>query len=220
MTAVMDPAPLPPEDVTAPARGDLGIKERRAWRTWHLVLAIIVSALLGMALDYYTDSGSHSSTSSGSTGGAYKPPPPAGSTGSSTTTTAAANSSTTSTTTAGGGTGTAQSSTTTSTTTAPAVARILLGPTQSHGNWTSPAFTTTAANWNIGWAFQCTPAPTGGASFQVTVAQAGSTSPGTTAINQTGASGQSVTAESTVGKQVLVVQAPSTCVWAVKVTGS
>jgi len=223
MTAVMNPpSPSPPHDVTVPARGELGIKERRAWRTWHLVVAVIVSAVLGMALDYYTDSGSHSSTPS-SSGGAYTPPPPAGS---NTTTTAATNSGSTTTassdttTTAGAGGGTAQSSTTTSTTAAPAVARILLGPTQSRGNWTSPAFTTTVASWNIGWAFQCTPAPTGGASFQVTVAPAGSTSPGTTAISESGASGQSVTAESTVGTQILTVQAPSTCVWAVKVTGS
>ncbi len=220
MTSVIDPAPpSSPGDVSVPVRGALGIKEKRAWRTWHLIVAIIVSGLLGMALDYYTDSGSHSSSgSSSSTGGAYKPPPPAGSTGSSTTTTAATNGSTTTTTAADGG-GTSQSSTT-FTTTVPAVARILLGPTQSHGNWTSPAFTTTAAGWNIGWAFQCTPAPTGGASFLVTVAPAGSTSPGTTAISQTGATGQSVTAESSLGKQILEIQAPSTCVWAVKVSGS
>ncbi len=123
MTAVMNPVPpLSQDDVTVPARGELGLKEKRAWRTWHLVVAIIVSALLGMALDYYTDGGSHSSTPS-SSAGAYTPPPPTVSSGSTTTTTSGTNSDTTTTTASSGGGAAAQSSTTTSTSTsAPAVA--------------------------------------------------------------------------------------------------
>jgi hypothetical protein len=88
------------------------------------------------------------------------------------------------------------------------------------GNWTSPTFTTTAAGWNIGWAFRCSPAPASGPSFQVFVTAAGSSPTGTPAISETGASGQSVTAQSSLGAQTLVVQAPATCTWAVKVTGS
>jgi hypothetical protein len=42
----------------------------------------------------------------------------------------------------------------------------------------------------------------------------------TPAVNETAPSGQSVTAESTIGQQILIVDAPSTCSWAVKVTGS
>src|SRR5208282_3561160 len=102
-------------------------------------------------------------------------------------------------------------SSTTSTTAAPA--QLLLGPTQSQGNWTSPAFTVTASGWNIGWAFRCTPAPTAGPSFQVSVAAAGSSPTGAPAISETGASGQAVSTESTIGKQTLVVQAPASCVW-------
>jgi hypothetical protein len=95
-----------------------------------------------------------------------------------------------------------------------------MGPTQMQGNWTSPTFTTTAAGWNIGWAFRCVPAPAGGPSFQVFVTPAGSSPSGTPAISETGPSGQSVTSQSSLGAQMLVVQAPATCTWAVKVTGT
>jgi len=88
------------------------------------------------------------------------------------------------------------------------------------GNWTSTSFTTTAAPWNIGWAFRCAPAPASGPSFVVMVTPAGSAPTGTPAISETGPSGQSVTAQSSTGAQTLVVQAPASCVWIVKVTGS
>jgi hypothetical protein len=88
------------------------------------------------------------------------------------------------------------------------------------GNWTSTPFTTTAAGWNIGWAFRCTPAPAGGPSFQVYVTKVGAAPSGTAAVSQTGASNQSVTSQSSLGQQTLVVQAPASCVWIVKVTGT
>ena len=99
-------------------------------------------------------------------------------------------------------------------------ARVLLTSPQLQGNWTSASFTTTAAPWNIGWAFRCAPAPAAGPSFQVFVTPAGSPPAGTPAISETGASGQSVTAQSSPGAQTLVVQAPAGCTWIVKVTGS
>ena len=68
----------------------------------------------------------------------------------------------------------------------PAPAGVLLGPTQLQGNWTSPSFTTTAAGWNIGWAFRCAPAPACGPSFEVFVTPAGSSPSGTPAISETG----------------------------------
>ena len=43
---------------------------------------------------------------------------------------------------------------------------------------------------------------------------------GTPAISETGPSGQSVTSQSSLGAQTLVVQAPASCTWVVKVTGS
>jgi hypothetical protein len=76
------------------------------------------------------------------------------------------------------------------------------------------------AGWNIGWAFQCTPAPASGPSLQVFVTPVGGAPSGTPAIGETGASGQSVTSQPTVGQQTLVVEAPANCIWVVKVTGS
>ena len=43
--AVAEPAA---EAAHKPARGELGIKERRAWKSWHLATACVV-----MALDYF-----------------------------------------------------------------------------------------------------------------------------------------------------------------------
>jgi hypothetical protein len=96
---------------------------------------------------------------------------------------------------------------------------LILGPEQSQGNWTSTPFTIATGPWNIGWAFRCTPAPTAGESFQVFVIPAGGTPGATPAVNETGASGQSVTSQSSVGSQKIMVQAPGNCIWAVKVTG-
>ena len=44
--------------------GELHIKERRTWRTWQLATGMLVAALAGMALDYYTAGSSQSSTAS------------------------------------------------------------------------------------------------------------------------------------------------------------
>ena len=205
-----------------PAPGELHIKEKRTWRTWQLLVATLAALLVGMAVNGTTAGTTTQSTNAP----AYKLPASSGSTttttpssasGSkgSTTTTAAADGSTTTTASAGG--------TTTTSTPSPAAAgpaRVLMGPTQLQGNWSSPAFTTTAAGWNIGWAFRCTPAPAAGPSFQVFVTPVGSSPTGTAAISETGPSGQSVTAQSTLGAQMLVVQAPASCTWAIKVTGS
>ncbi len=89
------------------------------------------------------------------------------------------------------------------------------------GNWTSTSFTTTAAPWNIGWAFVARLLRPAGPSFQVSVRPGrGSAPTGTPAISETGPSGQSVTTQSSLGPQTLVVQAPAGCTWIVKVTGS
>jgi len=222
-----------------PQPGELKIKERRSWRTWQLLTAILIATVVGMAINGDTGGGAPASGTSSESG--HLPPENAASSGSaaggSTTTTAPASggSHATTTTAAGGSTTTtaaggsttttaAGGSTTTSTTTSGAAAgpaRVLLTSPQMQGNWTSPSFTTTVAGWNVGWAFRCAPAPASGPSFQVFVTPAGSSAPtGTPAISETGPSGQSVTAQSSLGAQTLVVQAPASCVWIVKVTGS
>jgi hypothetical protein len=224
----------PPESTVspsdAPMPGELNIKERRSWKTWQLLTAALVAAVFGMWIN--GDTGGASSTNGGaSAGNENLPPPSAASSGSaagtSTTTTAAAagGGSSATTTTAGGSTTTtaAGGSTTTSTpssTAAAGPAHVLLLSPQLQGNWTSGSFATTAAPWNIGWAFNCAPAPASGPSFQVSVTPAGSAATGTPAISETGPSGQSITAQSSLGAQTLVVQAPASCTWIVKVTGS
>jgi hypothetical protein len=234
-----------PEDLDGvPAPGSLGIKEKRTWKTWQLAIAVVAAALVGMLLNYRTVDASGSGSSGTSGGGAYTLPPAGGGStsttvapgggstpttvapgGSSTTTSApTAGTSTTTSTASGKSKGTTKSSTSSTigstTTTSIPPARLLLGPTQSEGNWTSPPFTITAPAWNIGWAFQCTPAPTTGTSFQVFVTAAGAAPGSAAAVSETGASGQAVTAQTSLGKQTLVVEAPANCAWAVKVTGS
>jgi hypothetical protein len=225
-----------------PQSGELKIKERRTWKTWQLLSVALVAAILGMWINGDTGGGGSSSATSSNPDGGKLPAEgagaPAGSaSGGTTTTDAAGGSSATTTTAAGGSSGTTTTTgaggattttvaggSTTATTAAGAAAgpaRVLLLSPQQKGNWTSTAFTTTGA-WNIGWAFSCAPAPAGGPSFQVYVTPAGSSaSPtGTAAVSETGASGQSVTPQSSLGAQELVVQTTASCSWIVKVTGS
>jgi hypothetical protein len=229
--------PVRPEDLNAvPAPGSLRLKEKRSWKTWQLVIGMAAAVVAGLFIGYRTPA-SGSGGSGTSSGGAYTLPPAGGSTtsttaatvGGSTTTSAPTAGTSTTTSTAGGKskdtttttTSSSTSSTTGSTTTTSIPPpRLLLGPTQLQGNWTSPVFTITAPSWNIGWAFQCTPAPTTGTSFQVFVTAAGASPGGAAVISETGASGQAVTAQTSLGKQTLVVEAPANCAWAVKVTGS
>jgi hypothetical protein len=51
------------------------------------------------------------------------------------------------------------------------------------------------------------------------VVTAGGTPSGTPAVTSAAASGQSVTPQSSLGSQQIVVQASAACRWAVKVTG-
>jgi hypothetical protein len=224
-----------------PRPGELKLKERRSWKTWQLLTAVLVAVVFGMWIS--GDTGGGSSANGASTDSGKLPPAsaPAPSSESTATTTTAAGGGSASTTTAAGGstkTGAAAGSTTTtaaggsttttaaggsttgSSTAAAGPARVLLLSPQQTGNWTSTPFTTTAASWSLGWAFRCSPAPAAGPSLQVFVTPAGSQASGTPAISETGPSGQSVTSQSSVGAQTLVVQAPASCTWIVKVTGS
>jgi hypothetical protein len=222
-----DPGPLPvypegtlPPDSTEymPAPGELHIKEKRTWRTWQVAVAMVLAVLVGMGLNYHTVGSSQASTAK-----AYSLPPPAksGSTTATTVapTTAGSKGATTTTAAAGGTTTTTPGSSTTSPATA-GPARVLLSSAQMSGNWTSTAFTTTAASWSIGWAFRCSPPPVGGPAFQIFVTPVGGKPTGTAAVSQTASSGQSVTPQTSLGQQTLVVQTSASCVWVVKVTGS
>lgn len=235
MTMFSDGSQPPGAIDGTPKPGELKIKQKRSWKTWQLLTAVLIAVIVGMWIN--GDTGGGSSASGSASKQETLPPPSAAGSGSSaggstTTTAATGGGSGTTTTTAGGGsttTTTAASAGATTTSTAPTTspstaaagpARQLLLSPQLHGNWTSTSFTTTVAPWNIGWAFECAPAPATGPSFQVFVVPAGSSPTGTPAISETGASGQSVTPQSSLGAQTLVVQSTATCTWIVKVTGS
>lgn len=211
-----------------PARGELQLKERRSWKTWQLLTAVVLAALVGMWIN--GNSGSAGSTgSSTSGGGAYKLPPASGS--SPTTVPLAAGSSgapsagsgstaagSTSTTTASAAA--SGSSSTTTSTVALAPPSVLVPETQQTGNWTSPSFTIAGGTWQIGWAFQCVPAPSATPSFEIFVVTNGG-QPGTTpAVTSSAASGNAITPQTSPGSQQLVVQTSAACRWAVKVVGS
>lgn len=226
-----------------PEQGELGIKERRAWKTWQLLVAVGVAAVLGMAINAWAGNGSSSSAGASSSGsGAYKLPPPSGSvtttapanssgsgsssssTGSSTKAKTGASKSSSSgaaavtTTTAAGGATTGASTTTSSVVVGPAT--VLVPEVQQTGDWTSPAFTIAGGTWNIGWAFQCTPAPSAPPSFQIFAVASGAAAGSTPAVTSSAASGNSITPLTSTGSQQIIVQTTAACRWAVKVTGS
>ncbi len=200
----------------APEVGALHIKQGRSFAPWQLVVAVAVALLVGMVI--------------GNSGGggvapkpptkAYTPPPPANSsspTSAPTTTAGSPGSSPTTSPTGGAGSRIVPS------TTAPAgtgPAQVLLPQKQATGAWTSTPFTVGAGQWNIGWAYRCSPAPASGPAFQIFVVPAGGSPGPTPAVSETSASvGSTVTTQSTIGSQQLEIQAPSSCTWAVKVTG-
>jgi hypothetical protein len=216
-------------DDGTPAPGELKMAGRRAWKTWQLVVAVLIAAVAGMWFNGNSGSASGISSGSGSgSGGGYKLPPPSGSTGTtvpssgtssgvkaagSTTTTVAGGS--TSTTAASGG----ASAGSTTTTVAVGPATVLVPSTQQSGNWTSPTFTIAAGTWNIGWAFQCVPVPSAPPTFQIFVVNTGASPGATPAVTSSAASGNSVTPQNTAGGQQVIVQTSASCRWVVKVTG-
>jgi hypothetical protein len=199
-----------------PPPGSLRIKETRSWQTWQLIVAAGIVGLVCMWIGNLT-AGSQATAGTVGSGAALPPPSSSnrGSTGSSTGGSTA--------TTYGSGSKTTGSSVPPSGSTSTTVSgpeTVLLAPPQSTAtNWTSPTFTIGGGSWSIGWAFQCNPAPVSGPAFQVFVAPSGGSPSATPAVSETGASGQSVTSQSSVGTQELVVKTATGCTWIVKVTG-
>jgi hypothetical protein len=195
------------------------MRERRTWKTWQLVAAILVAIFLGMGINGATSSGSSTASGPGSHGSYHLPPASQSPSG---TTAAPKGSSATSTTAAGGATTTTAAGGSTSTTTATQQAgapTVLVPQTTQSGNWTSPAFTIASGTWNIGWAFQCTPAPASSPTFAIFVVNNGGSPGSTPAATSAAASGQSVTPQTSTGSQQVIVQTAASCRWAVKVTG-
>ncbi len=71
------PSSMADQTTGAPAPGSLKIKERRAWRTWHVVLVGVVAALVGMVIG---NSGGGGTASSQPNTPTYTLPVPSGST--------------------------------------------------------------------------------------------------------------------------------------------
>jgi len=205
-----------------PDKGELHIKERRSWKTWQLLTAVVIAAACGMWINGNSGPASGINGAS-STSGGYKLPPASGSTSTSVAGAAGARGAATTTTSAGGSTAQTAGNTTTTSSTTPVIvgpATVLVPATQQTGNWTSPAFTIAGGTWNIGWAFQCAPAPTGGPSFQIFAVSNGGSPGSNPAVTSTVASGQAVTPLTSTGSQQIVVQTTAACRWVVKVTGS
>lgn len=211
-----------------PAPGELNIKFQRSWKTWQLLSAALVAMLIGMAITYSTNGSSSGSASASSQNAplpaeaSNTPVTSAGATPTtvSTPTTAAGAGTSPSTTAPSGSTSSTTGSSSTSSSTSVAGQSVVLLPArQATGNWTSPTFTVGGGTWNIGWAYECTPAPAAGPGFRVFVIPQGGSAGATPAVSETPASGSGVTPQTTAGAQELEVEAPPTCTWAVKVTG-
>jgi hypothetical protein len=222
------PAPAPSPTVTpaaiegeVPSPGSLHIVGRRSWKTWQLLGAIVVAAVFGMWFNGSTGSSTGAAAGSGSSG-TYKLPAAKSTTATTAPTSGGATTTTTGAAGAGSATTTTSAADSTSTTTAATVGppTILVPATQQTGNWTSPAFTIAGGQWDIGWAFQCSPTPTSAPGLEIFAVNAGANPAGTPAVTSSAASGQSVTTLSSTGSQQIVVQSPPGCRWAVKVTGS
>jgi hypothetical protein len=92
---------------------------------------------------------------------------------------------------------------------------VLLPRTTGTGGQTLPGFTA-GGPWKLGWAFQCSSAP----SFQIMVVPEGASPSSQPAVDKASASGQGVSEQSTTGKLHLEVRAGPTCRWAVKASGA
>jgi hypothetical protein len=92
---------------------------------------------------------------------------------------------------------------------------VLLPRTTGTGGQTLPGFTT-GGPWKLGWAFQCSSAP----SFQIIVVPEGASPSSQPAVDKASPSGQGVSEQSTTGKLHLEVRAGPSCRWAVKASGA
>jgi hypothetical protein len=205
MRPTIDPTPSAP-----PPPGGLGIRQRRSWQTWQVVVAATVAWVLGMMVGY---SGQKPSAESG-TG---KPIVSLGALAANTPTTGAGAAPTAATTAT-----TAAPETTVTTAAAPPVGAptVLMPNTPGSGPSDLPAFTA-GGPWSIGWHFRCvnTPAGTGTFSLEVIPDAGAPGAPAAPAIQQTSREGQGVTPQTAPGRQHVKVTTDPACQWAVKVTG-
>lgn len=216
MTVFATDAGPPPPAQAAPdpgwdKPGGLGIKERRSFALWQVVVVGIVCLILGMIIGYSNKKTSSSSASAPQSRLTLPPQSGATETGPTTTLAGASGISAATTTTAPGGSST--------TVAVSQVATVLMPATKGQGPMDLPSFGT-AGPWSIGWAFDCAESPGGGAAFTITVIPASGPAASTPAVSESGGSNQGVATEpSTTGTQHLRVATGTACLWIVKVTG-
>lgn len=172
--------------------------EERQWPTWQLVTAAAVAVLIGLLLGRATTSSSGarrltasgtSATRSGTQPRSGAAPVPA-------------------------------EGPATTVAPAPAVASnghaTLLNIPRQTGPQITQHFTVTGARWTLGWAYDCTEAPSGTGDFDIKVFDGSGNSSDDGGINQQGAKGSSVVAYTSTGERYLKVT--TNCVWAIRVT--
>jgi hypothetical protein len=185
--------------------GGLEIKEKRSWRTWHVLVAAFASLLVGMAIGH---AGSSGSSAGGSAQPLFKLPD---SGGTPTTATLSAGDAPTTTTSV-----VAPASTPVAPTPVTGVAKVLVTKTGT-GPLPPTAFAVKGGTWNIGWAYDCTKSGSadGAGTFHITVAPPSGSA--AIAVDETGRSNKGVTPRTEAG--ALSVEVRTACRWVLKVTG-
>jgi hypothetical protein len=186
-----DGGPVPPWPP-----GSLGIKDFRAWKTWHLVTVAVVMLLLGMAIGH-----AGNGTAAGEAARPLFTPPPAAEVNPPTPATATA--------TAPPATRVAPDG----------AVEVLVPRMQGQGPASTSVFAVADGTWNIGWAFDCGAAPAAARTFRILAVARGGASSAQPVVDQRGRAASGVTPRSSGGTYVLDIETAPGCRWAVKVAG-
>lgn len=207
-------APAEPEP-TWEQPGGLGIREKRSFATWQLVLVAFVALLTGMVIG---DTGRK--PASGAAGGTpfiTLPSSPTGALHQPTMSVQTVTPGSVPPTTAAAPITSGASTTSIVASGAPQVE--LVARTQGSGPSDLPTFKT-AGTWTVGWAFSCVGAASGTGPFTITVVSASGASDPAPAVSESSRNGQGVTKQpARTGSQHLHIATDPACQWAVKVLG-
>jgi hypothetical protein len=88
---------------------------------------------------------------------------------------------------------------------------VVLNIPRQTGPLITQHFTVTGAKWTLGWAYDCTAAPSGTGAFNVKVMDANGEASNDGGIDQSGAKGSSVSAYTSSGERYLWVSTNSVC---------
>lgn len=225
-TSTVTPPPAPTPTGTAQG-GNLGIKERRTWKTYQVVIFCGLTLLMGMRIGY--DGNSETTVSSGGpANGVSGLPPDPGATASTPAPADADDPGATVTpgdpsegdleTGRGADTdGSPGAEGSPAAAAAGGVPQVILELTPRTGSFTSEAFSVAPGAWKLGWSFSCQ--KQGGTGlFAISLQRPGGEVVGTDpAIDRDGDQGTGVEEMASDGEHVIVVS--TECLWAVKVTG-